>query len=183
VQATPQSDTVSPVSVEDFAEYVGADAADPLLPGLLIAATDAAIQYMNRDLLTREWVALVKAPEPQARQLSPYNLPTLTFDLPYSGDNTTVESVAYVETLEDVEHIAKTARRPARVILTGWDYITDVEITYTTGSASVSPAIQSGIMAIGAFLYEHRGECDATDAVMKSGAANLLRPYRIEVAL
>jgi hypothetical protein len=69
------------------------------------------------------------------------------------------------------------------VILTGWDYVTDVEITYTTGSASVSPAIQSGIMAIGAFLYEHRGECDATDAVMKSGAANLLRPYRIEVAL
>jgi hypothetical protein len=38
-------------------------------------------------------------------------------------------------------------------------------------------------MMIAAFMYEHRGQCDGNDAVKKSGAATLLRPYRVEVVI
>jgi hypothetical protein len=49
--------------------------------------------------------------------------------------------------------------------------------------ASVPTAIKTAIMMIAAFMYEHRGQCDANDAIKKSGAANLLRPYKVEVVI
>ena len=64
MQATPQTDTVSPVTVNEFAAFIGASAADPLLPGILQAATDATIRSINQDLLSREWVGIVPALTP-----------------------------------------------------------------------------------------------------------------------
>ena len=34
---------------------------------------------------------------------------------------------------------------------------------------------------LAAYLYEHRGQCDAGDAISKSGAASLLNPYRVDL--
>jgi hypothetical protein len=65
----------------------------------------------------------------------------------------------------------------------GWDRTKELEIAYTAGMETIPAAIKYGIMQVATYLYDHRGDCDADDAIRKSGAANLLKPYRVEVAL
>lgn len=185
MQATPLSDTVSPVAAADLVDYLGVQATDPLLPGVLVAATDAVIRHINQDLIQRAWLGVIKAPEPDSQQLSPHRLKQTAFDLPYTA-LISVESVMTAE-LVDVEYVLHASRRPAKINLLDWDYQADVEVEYTAGiaesAAEVPAAIKSAILMMAAFMYEHRGECDADGAIKRSGASNLLKPYRVEVAL
>ena len=181
MQATPQTDTVSPVDAADLAAFIGADADDVLLPGMLQAATDAVIRYINQDLLEREWVGIVPVPAPARLQVSPYIDPPSTFDMPYTAlvEVTSVTGNGG----EDLEYTLQDQRRPAKITVHGWDYLSEIRIEYTAGMASIPAAVKSAIMMLASFLYDHRGGCDADDALRKSGAVNLLRPYRVEVSL
>jgi hypothetical protein len=181
MQATPQTDTVSPVTLSEFAAFAGADAADVLLPGLLQAATDAAIRYINQDLLPRQWVGIMPEPSLVRAQLSPYIDPPSTFELPYTA-LVSVEDVTG-NGGQSMTFEVQADRRPAKITVHDWDYLSEIRIEYTAGMAIIPYAIKSAIMMIGAFLYDHRGGCDAQDAIKRSGAANLLRPYRVEVSL
>jgi hypothetical protein len=181
MQATPQTDTVSPVTVAEFATFMGASAADPLLPGLLQAATDAVIRYINQDLLQREWVGIVPALTPTRLQLSPYIDPSSTFELPYTA-LISVQSVTGNDN-EVLDYELESDRRPAKLRVIGWDYMSEIRIEYTAGMAFVPGAIRTAIMMIGGFIYDHRGGCDAEDALKKSGAMNLLRTYKVEASL
>jgi len=181
MQATPQTDTVSPVTVAEFANFMGASAADPLLPGLLQAATDAVIRYINQDLLQRAWVGIVPALTPTRLQLSPYIDPSSTFELPYTA-LISVQSVTGNDN-EVLDYELESDRRPAKVRVIGWDYMSEIRIEYTAGMSFVPGAIRTAIMMIGGFIYDHRGGCDAEDALKKSGAMNLLRTYKVEASL
>lgn len=181
MQATPQTETVSPVTAADFADFIGASAADPLLPGLLQAATDAAIRYINHDLTSRTWIGIVPVPALARLQLSPYNEQTSTFELPYTG-LLSVQDVSN-NSGEFLEYTLQADRRPAKITVQNWDYQSEIRIEYTAGMATIPAAIKTAIMMIGGFIYDHRGGCDADDAIKKSGAMTLLRPYKVEVAL
>lgn len=148
---------------------------------MLQAATDAAIRYINQDLLSREWVGIVPALEPTRLQLSPYNDPKTTFELPYTA-LISVESVTGNDS-ETLEYTLQADRRPAKIAIVGWDYLSEIRIEYTAGMNFVPGAIKTAIMMIASFIYDHRGGCDAEDALKKSGAMTLLRPYRVEVSL
>jgi hypothetical protein len=181
MQATPQTDTVSPVTVAEFASFIGASTADPLLPGMLQAATDATIRHINQDLLSREWVGIVPALTPTRLQLSPYIDPASTFELPYTA-LISVESVTGNDS-EVLPYELEAQRRPAKIKVLGWDYMSELRIEYTAGMPFVPGAIKTAIMMVASFIYDHRGGCDAEDALKKSGAMTLLRPYRVEVSL
>jgi uncharacterized phiE125 gp8 family phage protein len=181
MQATPQTDTVSPVTASELAAFIGVESTDSLLPSMLAAATDAVIRHINLDLLEREWVGVVPVPAPVRLQLSPYIEQTTTFELPYTG-LISVESVIGNED-DELEYTLESERRPARITVQGWDYLSEISIQYTAGMATIPAAIKSGIMMLAAYLYDHRGDCDADGGIKKSGAAMLLRPYRVEVSL
>jgi hypothetical protein len=44
----------------------------------------------------------------------------------------------------------------------------------------VPEVLKSGIKALAAYQYEHRGECEAEEAIRKSGAFNYWKTYRTE---
>lgn len=181
MQATPQTDTVSPVTVNEFAAFIGASSDDPLLPGILQAATDATIRSINQDLLSREWVGIVPALTPTRLQLSPYIDPSSTFELPYTALISVQEVTG--NDAQVLEYEVEADRRPAKVKVLGWDYMSEIRIEYTAGMPFVPGAIKTAIMMIASFIYDHRGGCDADDAVKKSGAMTLLRPYKVEASL
>ena len=181
MQATPQTDTVSPVDAADIAAFIGVDADDVLLPGMLQAATDAVIRYINQDLLEREWVGIVPVPQSARLQLSPYIDHPSTFELPYTALLEVTSVTANGD--EAMEYTLQDQRRPAKITVHGWDYLSEIRVEYTAGMASIPAAIKTAIMMVAAFMYEHRGACDGMDAINKSGAANLLRTYRVEVSL
>ena len=181
MQATPQTDTVSPVAVADLATFLGVDETDPMLSGMLQAATDSVIRYINHDLLEREWVGIVPVPQAGRLQLSPsvYNWPT--FELPYTG-LVSVDAVTG-NTDEVMEYTIEASRRPARITVHGWDRLSELRIEYTAGMTIIPAAVKTAILMAAGFLYEMRGGCEASDALKKSGAAGLLKPYRVEVSL
>ena len=178
--ATPQSPTISPVSVSDMADYVGADVTDPILQGLLIAATDAVIAHIRQDLLPRTWVATQYLESRAALQVSVYPLADGVVELPYSDASATVSSVTI-----DGTNIGYTPRigRPSAVAISN-PYITgQLRIEYTAGMSPIPVAITEGIKSVAAYLYEHRGRCDMSAAVQASGASYVLRPWRVEYCI
>ena len=179
MQATPTTDVVSPVTPADLAAFIGGDAADPLLPLLLSAATDAAIRYINLDLNEREWVGIIPKAQLRPFQLSPIRDQGNVFELPYTG-LVSVESVTVDG--DDLEYTLEAERRPARITLPAWDG-SEVRVEYTAGMDVIPAAIKLGITTIAAFMFDHRGACDAEFALAKSGAMNFLKPYRVEVSL
>jgi hypothetical protein len=180
MQATPQTDTVTPVELGQFAQFVGADPSDPLLPGLLIAATDAAIRWINQDLTPRQWVCIVPVPDLRDKQISPQGRISRTVELPYTAlievESVTAGGVA-------LDWSVQPERMPAKITVPAWDMAEELKITYTAGMTLIPVSIKTAIMMIGGFLFDHRGGCDAMDAISKSGAINLLRSYRVEAAL
>lgn len=179
MQATPTTDVVSPVTNAELAAFIGGDAADPLLPLLLSAATDAAIRYINLDLNQRQWVGVIPKPQLRMAQLSPIRDFGNVFDLPYTG-LVSVQSVTVNGA--PIEYTLEAERRPARITLTEWNG-DEVRIEYTARMALIPAAIRLGITTIAAFMFDHRGACDADFALSKSGAQGILRPYRVEVSL
>lgn len=180
MQALPQTETVSPVTAAELAAFLGVDATDPLLGGLLVSATDLTIQYINQDLARRKWVLKIGDNIGAEAQLSPARYESNIFELPYTA-LVSVLSVSSACAALDWEVVS--TGRPAKIRLDGWDGITEVTITYNAGMAFIPTAIKTGIMMLAAFMYEHRGQCDGHDAIKRSGAANLLRPYRVEVVI
>ena len=181
MQATPQTDTESPVTAAELAQFIGVSADDVLLEGMLIAATDATIRYINQDLIQRDWVGIVPVPDPMRLQLSPVFEQPSTFELPYTAlvEVTSVTGNGG----DDLAYTLQDERRPARITVHGWDYLSEIRIEYTAGMVTIPAAIKSAIMMLAAYLYDHRGDCDADGGIKKSGAAMLLRPYRVEVSL
>lgn len=181
MQATPQTDTVSPVTLAEAAAFAGIDPADVLLPGMLQAATDAVIRYLNIDLLERDWIGIVPAQSAARAQLSPALYPWPSFELPYTG-LVSVNSVT-VNDGQALDYTVEQYRRPARITVHGWDRLSELQIEYTAGMATIPAAIKSAIMLMTAYMYDHRGECDGDMALKKSGAMDQLRPHRVEVSL
>lgn len=181
MQATPQTDTESPVTAAELAQIIGVSADDVLLDGMLIAATDATIRYINQDLIQRDWVGIVPVPDPVRLQLSPVFEQASTFELPYTA---LIEATNVTGNGGNaLDYTIQDQRRPARITVYGWDYLSEIRIEYTAGMVTIPDAIKTAIMMLAAYLYDHRGDCDADGGIKKSGAAMLLRPYRVEVSL
>ena len=61
-----------------------------------------------------------------------------------------------------------------------------VEIVYEAGhatAAEINPQLVLGIKMLAAYLYEHRGMCDVTEALKASGAATLWNSARVVQSL
>jgi len=176
VRANPLNDTVSPVAVADLQQFLDVDSTDQL-EDVLSVATDVVIRYLNRELLPRQWQLVIN------RRIEPLKVaydryPDRSFgyvDLPYSY----LISVEKVEVDgEAVEFEADFLSTPSRVQVNSIGE--QLEVVYTAGSVVIPATIKTGIKMLASFLYEHAGACDVTDALKKSGAEAVLRPYRIE---
>lgn len=185
-QAVPASAVVSPVDAAQLEAWLGLPSTDPNSALLLSSATSAVIGYIGRDLLTREWV-LTHWDWPVWGTMTPRSLGAQVGDfareitLPY-GPAQSVESVtSYGEPLTEF-----TERDDAIVTFgvgrNGLNEFPALVIEYTAGfgdtAADVPDAIKQAILQLAAFQYEHRGSCDAIMAMQKSGAAELLTPWR-----
>lgn len=176
MRATPQSDTVSPVSISDFEAWLGVDDNGTFFDWLVVA-TDQAIGYLNRDLLTRSWQLVINR-EKQELQVAYNRYPDRSFgtvELPFT-QLVSVDSVKIDG--EDADHEVDSLSQPARVHV--GNFGEQLEIIYTAGSSTVPPSIKTAIKLIAQYLYEHAGQCDAPEALTNSGAVALLRPYRVE---
>jgi uncharacterized phiE125 gp8 family phage protein len=179
---------VSPVSTADLAAWLGVDAADPVLPALLVGATGRVIRFLGYDLIARDWVLThwdwptVGTPTKMGLSASP-GAYAREIDLPYAKlvgvDTVTLygdETVQYIERTDSIilpdfvpRPMNKSNDTPAMIV----EYSAGFGLT----GANVPGEIKQGITTLAAFEYEHRGACDATEALRKSGAREMLQPW------
>ena len=175
----------SPVTAQELADYIGVASTDPLLSGLLLAATDAVIRLLQYDLETRNWtLTLWDWPTQGARTSpnlspSPHNLKR-EIDLPYAAVQSVTSVTSYGEAVTGFVARENSVMLPAGVPAEGYGDNTEpaLVIEYSAGLDPIPDSIKDSIKMLAAFLYEHRGECDVNDALARSGVAVLLQPFK-----
>lgn len=113
-----------------------------------------------------------------------YPLSSLTSVKTY--DEADVETNVNISTTFNVD----TERRPGRLGLKPgktWPMATRgfnaVQIDYVAGfgsaASNVPASLRAAVLSLASYYYDHRGECDMTEAFAKSGSADLVRMHMI----
>lgn len=170
------------VSATELADYLGVEDTDPLLPGLALAATDAASQFLQRSITVTqyraEWDSWPSIGGYNPRSLSrSLSVPRAFIELPMTGPLVSVQSVE----LDDVAVIdyRMSGGNPSRLSFTPADG--PIVVEYTAGWATPPAWAVQAVLCLAAYMFEHRGQCDADQALIKSGAATMLQPHRVVV--
>lgn len=206
VQSGPGSE---PVTVNDLKLRLGIAQADNTWNDLLSALIESArvecerhtaralitqtldIYYDHRPAERQEWWDGVK--ELPASELFAYPSTFLIPRMPIQS----VTSVTFYDeednttTADSSTYIVDTVSEPPRVVLRRgevWPTIIlrnangiaiRVVAGYGNSGTSVPGPLKEGILSLAAYLFEHRGACDMSEALSKSGAVGLWRSYRL----
>lgn len=184
----------SVITAAEFADFVGTSETDPLISMLSGSATDSISRYLELELINR-----------QRRMTSifwPYHgtdtSPSLSrpdaklnedIKLPYSHTACTLDSaLAYGVTvtpdlLKGKPFIIRFDTFPT--ITLDEDELA-LDVTYTSGYGTIDDVpinIKMAVLNLAAYMYEHRGECDAAQALYKSGAADMVASYKTNLVV
>lgn len=178
------------VATADLADWLVADPADPSLPRLALMATGMVVNWLESELVSRPRRVVYQ----QWPYLGTLAYPTLTrqaitledtITLPYA-QLVSVESVElYGEATQDYRILGT---KPASLHIRPTIVTEDIQypaivVEYTAGYGpavtDVPEEIRLGVMTLAAFLYEHRGNCEAAEAMRRSGAAGMLQAYKL----
>lgn len=186
----PVDPVVSVVDPQAMADWLVIDAADPLIPMLGITATSQVIEYLQLDLLARDRILTY----PQWPYEGTAGGPALSrpdarlghvVELPYAGLLSVSDVEVGGEASTDYEEVPGL---PARLSFHGAPYSTaepSLVVHYRAGFGEdiedVPEQIRAAALMLAAFLYEHRGQCDANEALVKSGAKSVLLPFKAKV--
>lgn len=189
MQARTTDTLVAPITLQELADWLVVDVNDPVLQGVSLSATDAAIQFLGFELLTRTYIAEAwDYPFTGTQKHPQISRQDFVFDqlipLPYAN----LLQVIRVELFgQDTQNFIP--RSDAIVLQNPKILVTDFKgnvdpailVEYQAGFgadvADVPAVIRQAIIMTAAYQYEHRGECAAGDALRKSGAFELLVPF------
>jgi hypothetical protein len=182
VSITPVTPLTAAATAAELAEYLGliADQSETppniyMLNGLLLAATQAVIDATGVQIVSRDFVCFYDY-YPQTRPafggLAPLNsvpAPWLSFGV-YPVTVVTQVSVNW-DLLDSADYDYDAARIWFTTLVDG-----RIRIALTAGAATEWG--NAAVLAAAAYMYEHRGGCDAGDAVKQSSAWALIKGQR-----
>jgi len=178
------------ITVTELAVILDVDQTDPVLPSIVQMATSMAIEYLERELIDRDRVLIYEHWPITGTDTTPsLSRNNARFDvyipLPYATFATVNSVEVYGDTYTDYRVVQSS---PVRIYVDqlptiGNDDNPAIKIEYTAGygplSGDVPKQIKGAVLALAAYLYEHRGACDAGKALNDSGAALALTPFKM----
>ena len=178
-----------PVTEQELADFAALPTGDdPAVNGVLIAATSMVVRFLERDLVARDWVLTL-------------------WDWPYVGTRSFPEvsrrnsylsreialPFANLLSVDSVElygqQVTNFIKRDDSIILpegAQFDRYKDntdpaIRVSYRAGygesTEDVPEAVRQAILMMVALMYETRGDCDASQALIRSGASEVLAPF------
>jgi len=182
VSITPTTPLTAAATPAELAEYLGliADQSETppnvaMLNGLLLAATQAVIDATGVQIVSRDFVCrydYYPQTQPAFGGLAPLNsvpAPWLSFGVyPVTAiDGVTVGT----DLLPPTDYEYDAARLWFASLVNG-----RIGIALTAGAPTELG--KAAVLAVAAYMYEHRGGCDAGDAVKQSSAWALIKGQR-----
>ena len=182
VSITPTTPLTAAATPAELAEYLGLIASQSetppniaMLNGLLLAATQAVIDATGVQIVSRDFVCRYDY-YPQTRPafggLAPLNsvpAPWLSFGV-YPVTALAAVTVG-ADLLPPTDYEYDAARLRFATLVNG-----RIAIALTAGAATEWG--KAAVLAVAAYMYEHRGGCDAGDAVKQSSAWALIKGQR-----
>lgn len=202
LKTAPQAE---PVTVAELAAWGGGlSVSDPLLTAMGKAAREMVESYLGAGLITQTWQQFFdlntlqeswwdgvrEGPTsdivvvPRMFNLNKWPIASVT-SLGFYDEND-VATLALVATY----YLDANARPPRVALRFGyvWPVVTyrvrdamiaEFIVGYGASGSAVPEAIKSAIKTLAMFMYSHRGDCDAGEAMEKSGAAGFLKPFKV----
>ena len=169
-----------PVMLGDAKAYLKLDTSDDdaLVTALIAAARTRAEWHTGRALMTQSWMLWLDAWPPGGVidiPLPPLRSVTSVTTFARDDASSLLDSARYIVDLAG----NRVALRPTTVLPPLLRVINAVAIGFTAGyggATDVPQGLKSAILALIAFLYEHRGEAPAD---LPQDVAAMLAPYRI----
>lgn len=193
-----------PVLPAALAEWNGASASDPLLLTMLKSAREMVESYLGAGIITQTWQqyydintlnekwwdGVQEGPTTDIIQLPRY--------FPFS--KWPIASVTTINFYDELDaaalvpvasyYVDKFTRPPKAVLRDGYTWpsvvyrvrdaaIAEYIVGYGVDGSFVPEALKNGIKSLAAYLYEHRGACDVDEAMIKSGARDYLKPFKV----
>ena len=183
----------SPVFASELAAYARLDSDDPIIDTVLLSATQAVINFLKLDLMTRTWVLTHRcwptAGTATYPHISPNSNGYLTrIELPYTN-LVSVDSVS-VNGEASTDYKVSEGKPYTLEFDTFSNYDSEqnaLVVTYKAGfgegTADVPQPIRNAIMMAAGYIYAHNGVCDYGDAIAMSGAKQLLVPYAVKAGI
>lgn len=204
LQTSPATEPVSFSDMQTHLRITGTSE-QTYIEGLITAARQNAERYTRRVFITQTWLLSLDYPpggqEPwwdgvrqgSIRELYSY---ARWIEVPYPPLQA-VNSVTQYDTDDQANtvgtdiYFVDTNSEPGRVVLRYgkvWPAITnriadsfqvDYDAGYGDNPEDVPGPIREAIKRLAGYMYEHRGDCPADQAIKESGANMLLDPYRL----
>ena len=182
VSITPTTPLTAAATAAELAEYLGliADQSETppniaMLNGLLLAATQAVIDATGVQIVSRDFLCdydYYPQTRPAFGGLAPLNsvpAPWLSFGV---YPVTALASVTVgADLLPPTDYEYDAARLEFATLANG-----RIALALTAGAATEWG--KAAVLAVAAYMYEHRGGCDAGDAVRQSSAWALIKGQR-----
>jgi len=186
VKALSQAD--SPVSSSDLAAWLRTDdTSDPMLSVCWSAATNAVIEFLKLDLLSRDRLLTLAEWPTKGTKTHGLGRSTIeycdTVELPYTNllNVDGIEVFGAITTDYEIMQGNPAKIRFTHTSIAYNDQDPAIVIQYQAGygadSELVPEAIKIAITMLAGYVFMHRGSCDMTQAMEKSGAKMMLIPY------
>lgn len=182
------------ITAAEFAAFVGTSETDPLISILSISATDSISRYLEMELIDRQrrmtsicWPTIGTDTSPSLSRATAEA--ETDIKLPYSHTATSLDSALSFgvtvtpDLLKDKPFIIRFNTFPNLSFDSG---VLALDVTYTTGYGTIDDvpiSIKMAALSLAAYMYEHRGECDASQALYKSGAASSIASYKTNLVV
>lgn len=202
LKTQPQAE---PVTVAELAAWGGGlSASDPLLTPMLKAAREMVESYLGAGLITQTWQQFYDINIGQEEWWDGVRegATTQLIRIPrmFNFDKWPVISVTSINFYDEADvvfladpatyYVDGGARPPRMALRFGYIWpsivyrirdatIIECVVGYGASGANVPEAIKSSIKALAMFMYEHRGDCEADSALVKSGAKGFLKPFKV----
>ena len=180
------------VTDQELADWLDVDVTDVLLPVMARTATSMVIEYLEKELIDRDRVVVYErwpySGTDATPSLSRNNIElNIYVKLPYAQFATVNSVEIFGEAYTDFR---KVDSEPISLYFEtipaiGNDENPAIKAEYTAGygatAADVPSQIKDATKMLAAYLYEHRGACDAGKALEQSGAKLALTPFKTNV--
>lgn len=182
VSITPVTPLTAAATPAELAEYLGliADQSETppniaMLNGLLLAATQAVIDATGVQIVSRDFVCSYDY-YPQTRPafggLAPLNcIPAPWINFGVYPVTAVTQVVVGGDTLAPTDYLFDASRLGFESVQTG-------RIDALVAAGTPTEWGKAAVLAVAAYMYEHRGGCDAGDAVKQSSAWALIKGQR-----
>lgn len=180
------------VTAAEVAAWLGIEEDDALIPMLSKSATSTAIDYLGMELISRSRRLTYRTWPTTGTDTSPSlscrnDCLKREIELPYSHTATTITTALFFNGAETPHTLSG---KPFTFYIDTIPPFDEgqlaVLVEYETGYASIDDVpeqIKMAVLSMVAFMYEHRGTCDANEAMAKSGALDLLLTYKTDLVV